>query len=203
MLRIRKTTSYIGKLLINLYRVFRTFDLSRFDLLNNLPLFRIRKLQVTILYPIFLWAIEKNQNPGKLKSNIVNRLFFLLSLTCPFLLSAQNDAVSLPPSSSFSSVTGEDPATIQLTYRIENNRIFLNWAMDSNQDTNQFELERSSDGKNFVLAALVFGTDKPGTEDYRFYEKARSKKTFYRVKIIRKDRTADYSDIILTKKEGQ
>ncbi len=59
-----------------------------------------------------------------------------------------------------------------------------------------FEIEKSIDGKNFSMAALVFGTDKTETDNYMFYEKATKKKMMYRVKVINKDQTVDYSSII-------
>lgn len=85
-------------------------------------------------------------------------------------------------------------ATVTQFYgSIKNDRVLLNWTIDKNQASDKFEVERSTDGKNFVTAALVFGTDKPGTEEYQFYEKNKKVKTFYRLKIIQKDNSIDYS----------
>lgn len=59
-----------------------------------------------------------------------------------------------------------------------------------------FEVEKSTDGKNFSMAALVFGTDKPADDNYEFYEKAGNPKTVYRIKLINKDKKAEYSPIV-------
>lgn len=79
---------------------------------------------------------------------------------------------------------------------LNGNKIELQWMVNENQEVNQFEIEKSLDGKNFKIAALVFGTDKTNTDSYMFYEKAADKKTSYRIKIIDNNGTTSYSDII-------
>ncbi|MGZ8517414.1 MAG: hypothetical protein ACXWWD_08695 [Chitinophagaceae bacterium] len=80
---------------------------------------------------------------------------------------------------------------------INSERILLNWTIDKNQGVDQIEVERrSNDEKNFVMAGLVFGTDEPDKVDYLFYEKNKGTKSFYRLRIINKDRTVSYSSII-------
>lgn len=79
---------------------------------------------------------------------------------------------------------------------IRNNRVFLQWQVDENETAEQFEIEKSADGKTFVMAALVFGTDKPATDNYWFYEKANNKKFYYRIKMINKNKKAVYSPVI-------
>lgn len=83
------------------------------------------------------------------------------------------------------------------SYNTEKKRYWLNWTVDRNQETDQFEIERSSDGKNFTMAALVFGSEKSDSDNYQFYEKAKSKKMYYRIKVIYKDNSIEYSDIII------
>lgn len=89
----------------------------------------------------------------------------------------------------FSSIT-------DITCVIQQNRVSLNWTVSSNQLAEQFIIEKSVDGKSFSTAALVFGTDKTDTDNYRFFEKATAKKLYYRIKIIYKDQTAEYSSVI-------
>ena len=72
----------------------------------------------------------------------------------------------------------------------------LQWIVSENENAAQFEVEKSTDGKNFSMAALVFGTDKTATDNYQFYEKAGKKKVAYRIKIINKNQTIDYSSVI-------
>ncbi|MBK5269433.1 MAG: hypothetical protein JJE22_00335 [Bacteroidia bacterium] len=80
---------------------------------------------------------------------------------------------------------------------LSGNKIILQWAVKENETANQFEVQKSTDGKHFKMAALVFGTDKPETDNYEFYEKAISKKVLYRIKLINKDEKTEYSDIIV------
>lgn len=76
------------------------------------------------------------------------------------------------------------------------NKVVLNWEVGENETVDQFEVERSTDGKNFSLAALVFGTDKPATDKYQFYEKAGNQRVLYRIKLINKNRLTEYSAVI-------
>jgi len=85
---------------------------------------------------------------------------------------------------------------ISFNASVSNNRIFLQWQVGDNETADQFEIEKSTDGKNFVMTALVFGTDKPETGNYWFYEKANTKKFYYRIKMITKSRKAEYSTVV-------
>jgi hypothetical protein len=80
---------------------------------------------------------------------------------------------------------------------IIDNRILLNWSVDANQLADKFILEKSVDGKHFVVAALIFGTDKAGLDEYEFHEKAGSSKTTYRIRILHKDESVTYSEEVL------
>jgi hypothetical protein len=106
----------------------------------------------------------------------------------------QNDiAPFASPSTTISTVPAK---VISFSGSLSNNKVMLNWTVGENETAERFEIEKSSDGKNFTLAALVFGTDKPETGNYRFYEKAGSKKIIYRIKLINKNRETHYSTIV-------
>jgi hypothetical protein len=79
---------------------------------------------------------------------------------------------------------------------VNRNKVFLEWAVKENETADQFQVEKSTDGKKFVMAALVFGTDKAETANYGFYEKASNKKISYRIKLINKDQRIEYSAVI-------
>lgn len=85
------------------------------------------------------------------------------------------------------------PSVMEIKAVIADQKVLLNWKAEENQLINLFEIEKSVDGKNFTLAALVFGTDKTAAEDYRFFEKNNGKKVTYRVKILSKDKQIYYS----------
>ncbi len=79
---------------------------------------------------------------------------------------------------------------------VKNNKVVLNWVVDENETADLFEVEKSTDGVNFSLAALVFGTDKPAIDTYEFYEKAGNQKMMYRIKIVNKNKKAVYSAVV-------
>ena len=102
-------------------------------------------------------------------------------------------ASPLPPLAS----TITKPARfISLTGSISNNKIILNWIVSENETADQFAVEKSIDGKNFNMVALVFGTDKTETDNYQFYEKAGNQKVLYRIKLINKNLKAEYSTVV-------
>ena len=118
----------------------------------------------------------------------------LVLLTFTSSLSAQNNSAAITTSSALAL-----PSTAvvnQLNCTIKNDRIILTWAIDNNQLANQVEVESSTDGKNFTMAALVFGTDKNDSDNYYFYEKAKKGKILYRLKVINKDGSVQYSAVV-------
>ena len=92
---------------------------------------------------------------------------------------------------------GQLPArVISISGNIDNNKVYLNWKVSENETADIFEIEKSLDGKNFKMAAMVFGTDKSQTEDYQFYEKAGGQKLIYRIKVVDKNKVAAYSQVV-------
>jgi hypothetical protein len=79
---------------------------------------------------------------------------------------------------------------------IINHKVILNWAVIENETADQFEVEKSTNGKTFFMAALVFGTDKSDKDKYQFYEKAGNHKVLYRIKLINKNRQTEYSPVV-------
>ena len=118
----------------------------------------------------------------------------IIMLTNSKSLSAQNNVAPIAASSV--SVSPLTAVVNQLNCSIKNDRVLLNWIIDNNQLANQLEVESSTDGKNFAMAALVFGTDKKDSDNYFYYEKAKKGKIFYRLKIINKDNSVQYSAIV-------
>ena len=129
------------------------------------------------------------------------RLSFYAVIFCmifPHSLSAGtylNPFTAAPP---FYFTTGNDTAKIISFNSITNRKkVSLNWIVAGNQEIEQFEVERSKDGKKFEVAALIFGTEKEGMDNYYFFEKLKKSKTYYRVKTIAKNGSVNYSKIIL------
>lgn len=85
---------------------------------------------------------------------------------------------------------------ISLNGSISHNKVILQWVVCNNETADQFEVEKSTDGTNFTMVALVFGTDIAATGNYEFYEKVNQQKVLYRIKLINKDRKIEYSKVI-------
>jgi hypothetical protein len=100
------------------------------------------------------------------------------------------------PSTVTTSTTAPPAKLVRIDGSISNNKVILNWAVEKNETADMFEVEKSSDGKKFSMAALVFGTDKAETGIYQFFERAAKQRMFYRIKLIDKNGQAAYSDIV-------
>lgn len=111
---------------------------------------------------------------------------------------AQDPSVHANPFTSPStlSIAASHPSFMEMKAERVHQKIQLNWKVEENQAINYFEIEKSKDGKNFKLAALVFGTDKPEAGSYQFFEKATGKKVTYRIKLISKDNQVICSETV-------
>jgi Lamin Tail Domain/Secretion system C-terminal sorting domain len=80
----------------------------------------------------------------------------------------------------------------------KNNKVTLQWRVENNETTDQFEVQRSNDGKEFKTIGIVFASEKNGIEDYMFYETINSvDKVMYRLKMIDKQNDVSYSKILV------
>ena len=78
------------------------------------------------------------------------------------------------------------------------NKISLQWKIGNNKTVEQFEVQRSYDGREFKTIGIVFSSEKADTEDYMFYETIASfEKVMYRLKITGKNGDVDYSKILV------
>ncbi|HRE39542.1 MAG TPA: hypothetical protein PK092_13940 [Chitinophagaceae bacterium] len=85
---------------------------------------------------------------------------------------------------------------ISITGYVSNNKVILDWQVGQNEKADQFLVEKSTDGKTFKMAALVFSSEKSDKENYQFYEKAGNGKCVYRVLLISKDKQSVYSPAV-------
>ena len=80
----------------------------------------------------------------------------------------------------------------------KNNKVTLQWRVENNETTDQFEVQRSHNGIEFKTIGLVFASEKNGIEDYMFYETINSfDKVMYRLKLIDKQNDVSYSKILV------
>jgi len=89
---------------------------------------------------------------------------------------------------------------VKLIYFLGNmkdNRLILQWNVAANESANLFEVEKSYDEKNFMIGGMVFSSEKSGNETYFFPDLLKSeKKTFYRLKMIDKNKKVKYSKVL-------
>ena len=109
---------------------------------------------------------------------------------------AQNETAPFASPSPLPISTIAPAKLISINGHIINNKIILDWVVAENETADQFEVEKSIDGKKFKMVALVFGTDKPDTDKYQFYEKVGNQKVLYRIRLINKDRRTEYSPVV-------
>lgn len=84
---------------------------------------------------------------------------------------------------------------IEFSASSKDNKVVLSWVVEENETADRFWVEKSTDGKNYATAALVFGSDKPAKDKYEFYEKAGNHKVLYRIKLVNKDSKTQYSEV--------
>ncbi|MFI5406626.1 MAG: T9SS type A sorting domain-containing protein, partial [Nitrososphaerales archaeon] len=78
------------------------------------------------------------------------------------------------------------------------NKVTLNWTVADNEIANNFEIERSFNGRDFTTVGVVIASEKMGTEKYMFYETVSgTDKVMYRLKMIDKNHEVDYSRILI------
>jgi len=76
----------------------------------------------------------------------------------------------------------------------------LTWVIASNRAVNSFEIEKSTDGKNFKAIAVLIATEKFDTENYSYADTAITADTImYRLRILNKSLHDFYSRIILVR----
>ena len=124
------------------------------------------------------------------------KILSVFALFLQLTTSAQDHSLPANPFTSTTTIAAV-PLIVDLKAVVTNQKIQLNWKTEENQSVNLFEVEKSTDGKNFSLAALVFGTEKATAEEYLYFEKRTGKKTIYRVKMISKDKQVYYSSSVV------
>jgi len=80
---------------------------------------------------------------------------------------------------------------------MDSKKITLHWSVGQNELTSRFEVERSTDGKNFTSVAVVVATAKSGLENYTYAETAAEGKIYYRLKLYDRKQAIDYSKILV------
>ena len=79
------------------------------------------------------------------------------------------------------------------------NKVNINWSTDKANPTNYFEVEKSSDGKNFKTVAYVLGADPARTDCdcYGCFDKVSKnyKNSYYRLKHVDSEGVVEFSEV--------
>jgi hypothetical protein len=76
----------------------------------------------------------------------------------------------------------------------------LQWNVADNESGNLFELQKSTDGREYKTIVIVSTTQKQGDENYTFKDHLQAS-AYYRLKIINNNRSATYSNVLFIKKQ--
>lgn len=112
----------------------------------------------------------------------------VFALFIQLTVSAQDTVQQLPFTSN------PTPTVTEWKIVVQDNHLRFEWKIDNNLSVDLIEVEKSTDGKNFSMAALVFGTDTESNNQYTFPGKKPGLKTWYRLKVITKDRKVSYTE---------
>ena len=80
--------------------------------------------------------------------------------------------------------------------RKANGMVNLNWEVQQNEDCSSFEVEASTDSKNFTTLTTLLSNDVNGKVDYDITIPDSKENTFYRLKMISRKQGSSYSKII-------
>jgi hypothetical protein len=125
---------------------------------------------------------------------------FVMIIALRVIFNPSAHSADMPGNRPFSipSVTNFQPsAFLKFSANLVKNKIRLQWEVNDNVHTDQFEVEKSRDGINFEVAAIVFGSEQPEMANYEYMEKKKQDYTSYRIKLINKDKKTEYSNIVV------
>jgi hypothetical protein len=120
-----------------------------------------------------------------IKQNLLKSVLFILVSASAFISNARTGTHPVNPAN-FTAVLNN------------NNKVDLKWSTETETNLSHFIVEKSTDGKNFSDAALVFAYGNTTSEsDYAFADnisKIKSGFIYYRLVTINADGTMQYSD---------
>lgn len=78
------------------------------------------------------------------------------------------------------------------------NKVSLDWKVADNETVSHFEVQRSLNGGEFATVAVMFATEKNGSENYTYSETIlNNEKIMYRLKMIDKQQDIDFSKTLV------
>lgn len=76
---------------------------------------------------------------------------------------------------------------------LNKNVVQLSWLIAQNETAKSFEVQRSTNGTDFISVAVIEGSKKSGDEAYSYSEATSSARVLYRLKMYDVDSKAEYS----------
>lgn len=112
-----------------------------------------------------------------------------------------------PASSNTATVTINYPVLITLPVRLISfagsmitNKAQLKWAVAANETGYHFQILRSNDGKSYQQVGVVSRSAKVGEDQYTYTDtKELTGTTYYKIKIVNKDNSISYSNVVVLK----
>ena len=89
---------------------------------------------------------------------------------------------------------------IGFTAVLEGSIVKISWKVDENETGNYFEIEKSTDGKNFNSIAKINVQQGTGIREYSSVDQPVTGDVYYRLKMVNKDGTVTYSKVVVIKK---
>lgn len=80
---------------------------------------------------------------------------------------------------------------------VNKNRTQLQWMVAENETARNFEIQRSTNGIDFVTAGTVSASTKSGDAQYNFTENISAERVMYRLKMYDNNYKAEYSKILV------
>lgn len=72
----------------------------------------------------------------------------------------------------------------------------LSWYVADNETGKQFEVQKSTDGRNFTTIGIVFSTTKTGDEKYTYKDAIPAEKTWFRIKLTDNNNHISYTNTL-------
>lgn len=112
-----------------------------------------------------------------------------------------------PPSTSNTAIVNLNfPAAVVLPMKLmsfnaatEGSMVKVSWKVDDNETGNYFELEKSTDGKNFSSIIKIYVQQETGVNEYSSIDQSSMSEVYYRLKIVNKDFSVTYSKVLVLK----
>lgn len=121
----------------------------------------------------------------------------------PWYLNGHADATSR--NLIINGTVGGAPLPLQLlsfTGQQEGAYNLLRWTTTAERNTGRFEIERSVDNRHYTVSGSIQAAAQEGTHRYQYREEATGRDTWYRLKMLDRDGSYAYSEVVLLRTQA-